>query len=257
MGAVLGLLGGGGSILTLPILVYIFSVAEEIAPSYSLFVVGVAAVVGTLGYIRTNNISLKTGLVFGAPAMLAVYLTQRYLVPALPDVFFTFGSTDFTQGMGLMVLFAIMMLLASWSMIRKKKKKPATEVGESKLGSHWHFVLLEGLGLGLFTGLVGAGGGFMIVPVLVVLSGLPMKTAVGTSLFIIAAKSLLGFFGAVQADVYIDWEMLLPFTGLAVVGIVLGMMLASRIPGAKLKPIFGWFVLIMGIFVITKTFLDA
>ena len=255
MGLVLGLLGGGGSILTVPILVYLLAVPKEIAPSYSIFIVGVAALVGTFRYIQLKEISYRTAIVFGIPSTLAVYGTQAWILPALPDVLVRFSdSFAITKGMGLMILFAILMLVASFSMIRGPKDRETYD-GEQEF--NYPLIIVEGLVVGILTGLVGAGGGFMIVPALVILSKLPMKMAVGTSLLIIAGKSLIGFLGAIQAKVPIEWGLLLVFTGLAVVGILIGVYLAKYISGNKLKPAFGWFVLAMGIFVLTKTFLDG
>lgn len=252
MGFVMGLLGGGGSILTVPILAYLFAVPKEFAPSYSLFVVGITALAGTIRYWQVGQISIRTAIVFGVPSTAAVYATQAWIRPALPDTLFSLFGIEITQGMGLMLLFAIMMLAASVSMIRGRKERE--EFDEQRF--NYPLIFLEGAGVGLLTGLVGAGGGFMIVPALVVLSRLPMKLAIGTSLMIISVKSLIGFTGALSS-VPIDWAMLLPFSALGVVGIVIGARVAKHVSGAKLKPAFGWFVLAMGIFVILKTLLDV
>ena len=254
MGVLLGLLGGGGSILSVPILVYLLAVPQDIGPSYSLFVVGIAAGIGVIPYFRQKKVSFLAALLFGIPSTIAVFVNQRYVRPAIPENFELFGM-PMSRGILLMTLFAVMMILAAYSMIRKKKNQSMVEPDDnSKLNIP--VLLLAGLGEGLFSGLVGAGGGFIIVPALVIIARLPMKTAVGTSLFIMSVKSLIGFTGAMN-DITIDWEMLLPFTGLSVIGILIGAALSKRIPAAKLKPIFGWFVLAMGTFVIVKTIIDA
>ena len=148
-----------------------------------------------------------------------------------------------------MVLFAILMIAASYSMIKKDKPKASADEGEQKF--NYPLIIIEGGVVGILTGLVGAGGGFLIIPALVILSKLPMKEAVGTSLVIIAAKSLIGFFGE-PSDGSVDWPFLLSVSAFAIAGIFVGMALARKIDGAKLKPFFGWFVLVMGIYIIVK-----
>lgn len=250
MGCVLGLLGGGGSILTVPIMVYLFGIQAENATSWSLFVVGIAALAGSIQYIRKDLVDYRTALVFGIPSIIAVFVTQYWIAPAIPKDFFWIGETLITKGMFLLLLFATLMLLASLSMIFRKRKTTSQEL-ERRFNIP--IIILEGVGVGFLTGLVGAGGGFMIVPALVVLSRLPMKLAVGTSLLIVAFKSVIGFGGALAAAVSVDWSVLLPFTGLAIIGILIGSWLSTFIPGEKLRPVFGWFVLVMGFFVIIQT----
>lgn len=257
MGILLGLLGGGGSILSVPILVYLMAVPQDHGPSYSLFVVGIAAGIGVIQYVRQKKISFKAALLFGIPSTIAVYFNQRFVRPAIPENFDFFGM-PMTRGILLMTLFAVMMILAAYSMIRKKKKQTlSNDVGsDQEFQANVWVLIIAGLAEGLFSGLVGAGGGFIIVPALVIIAKLPMKTAVGTSLLIMSVKSLIGFTGALN-DISINWGLILPFTGLAVVGILIGASFSKKIPAAKLKPAFGWFVLAMGTFVIIKTILDA
>jgi len=248
IGISLGLIGGGGSILTVPILVYLFSVeAGEYAPAYSLFIVGATALVGGIQKYRDGFVDLKTLLVFGFPAIITVYFTRHTLVPAIP-VIMHIGSFELTKRLLVMGVFAVLMVAASISMIRGRKDEPE-ENTEQKF--NYPLILVEGVVVGVLTGLVGAGGGFLIIPALVKLSKLSMKKAVGTSLLIIAAKSLFGFMGdATRLD--IDWMLLLIVTVLAIVGIFLGNNLAKKIPGQKLKVGFGWFVLIMGVYILAK-----
>lgn len=259
MGVLLGLLGGGGSIMTVPILVYLMGISEDTAPSYSLFVVGIAAIFGSLQYIRQRLFSWKAALLYGIPSMIAVYVNQHYVRPAIPQQVQMLGMEMF-RGTLLMTLFSIMMLLAAWSMIRKKNRQTpdAFELGGPEVLKPAQ-VIVAGLLEGFFTGLVGAGGGFIIVPALVTIVKLPMKKAVGTSLIIMAVKSLVGFGGAVTGHDGIDvqWSVLLPFTLLAAIGIAIGAQLAKKVPASKLKVAFGWFILIMGTFVVVKTILDA
>jgi uncharacterized membrane protein YfcA len=251
MGLSLGLIGGGGSILTVPILVYLFGVDAVSATAYSLFVVGLTSLFGSVSHMRLGNIHWRTAVVFGIPAIAAVFLTRKFLVPAIPEVLFTVGNLTVTKGVFLLVLFALLMLVASFSMIRKGKPRPQAEEGK-KPEFNYPLILGEGLVVGTITGLVGAGGGFLIIPALVLMAKLPMKQAVGTSLIIIAAKSLIGFTGDLGNEQNIDWNFLLTFSAIAIVGILLGALLSKRISDAKLKPAFGWFVLIMGVYMIVK-----
>lgn len=249
IGVSLGLIGGGGSILTVPVLVYLFAVDSVVATAFSLFIVGVTSAVGAVSYLKNNLVNLKTAVVFGVPSIIAVFLTRAYIVPAIPSEVVSVGSFVITKSILIMLLFAVLMIVASYSMI-KKDSKNATEKAE-KQKFNYPLILLEGAVVGVLTGLVGAGGGFLIIPALVVLSKLPMKQAVGTSLVIIAAKSLIGFFGE-SSETIIDWALLLKISAFAISGIFIGSMLAKKIDGAKLKPIFGWFVLVMGIYIIIK-----
>ena len=251
MGLSLGLIGGGGSILTVPILVFLFGLPAELATAYSLFTVGLTSLVGSISHIRLGNIHWRTAVVFGIPAIVAVFATRRFVMPAIPAVLFQVGNFAFTKDIFLLVVFAVLMVLAAGSMIRPRQPRPTNQEVEFQYG----LILIEGLVVGGITGLVGAGGGFLIIPALVILANLPMKKAVGTSLIIIAAKSLIGFTGDVHADVPIDWTFLLTFSAIAILGIVAGSLLSTRVEEAKLKPAFGWFVLAMGMYIIGKELL--
>jgi uncharacterized membrane protein YfcA len=253
IGLVLGLIGGGGSILTLPVLVYLFGVEPVIATAYSLFIVGLAAVAGTLKNMSQKLVDFKTALIFALPAFIAVYLTRRYLVPSLPDPLFSIGSWSLSKDVGIMVFFAIIMVLASVSMIRDRREESDTSANKEPQ-YNYPLILLEGFVVGILTGIVGAGGGFLIIPALVLLAKLPMKKAVATSLLIIAIKSLIGFIGDIQV-IDIDWGFLLVFAGLSVIGIFAGVRLSQIVPGKKLKKGFGWFVLVMGVFIVLRELL--
>ena len=249
IGVALGLIGGGGSILTVPVLVYLFSVDAVAATAYSLFIVGTTSAVGSFSYFKKGLVNIKTAVVFGIPSIAAVFLTRAFIVPAIPQEIFSIGNFTVTKSILLMLLFAVLMIFASYSMI--KKDKPVTEETPQKQKFNYPLILVEGTVVGILTGLVGAGGGFLIIPALVVLSKLPMKEAVGTSLVIIAAKSLIGFFGE-SSETAIDYIFLANVTAFAIVGIIIGMALSKKIDGSKLKPAFGWFVLVMGIYIIIK-----
>lgn len=249
IGVSLGLIGGGGSILTVPVLVYLFSVEPVMATAYSLFIVGLTSAVGSVNFFQQGLVNVKTAVIFGIPSIAAVYLTRAFIIPAIPSQIFTLGEFVVTKSILLMVLFAVLMIAASYSMIKKDKKADGEEAKKQEF--NYPLILLEGSIVGILTGLVGAGGGFLIIPALVVLSKLPMKEAVGTSLAIIAAKSLLGFTGDL-GKTEIDWMFLVLVSVFAITGIFVGSSLSKKIDGKKLKPAFGWFVLVMGIYIILK-----
>jgi hypothetical protein len=248
IGIVLGLIGGGGSILTVPVLVYLFFVNPVTATAYSLFIVGFSSLIGALQNIKKGLVDFKTAAVFATPALIAVYTTRKYLVPAFPDELFSIGEFLVTKNLAIMLFFAIIMLLASFSMILKKNVEESVE---TVIKYNYPLIIVEGSLVGVLTGIVGAGGGFLIIPALVLLAKLPMKKAVATSLLIIAIKSLIGFIGDVE-NLEIEWVFLLGFTAISIVGIFIGSYLSNFIEGKKLKKGFGWFVLIMGIYIIYK-----
>ncbi|WP_373701135.1 sulfite exporter TauE/SafE family protein [Porphyromonas loveana] len=251
VGISLGLIGSGGSILTVPILVYVMAVEPVLATAYSLFVVGATALVGGIRNATEGKVDFRTAVVFGIPSIAAVYLTRAYLIPLIPDTLFSVGDFQLTKSVALMVLFAVVMMMASVSMIRPSKQGEDNE-SSATIRYNYPMILLEGSLVGILTGLVGAGGGFLIIPALVLLARMPMKLAVGTSLFIIAAKSLLGFLGDLQNREAIDWLLLSLFTAFSVVGIFIGSFLSKKIDGGKLKTAFGWFVLVMGVYILFK-----
>ena len=247
IGISLGLIGGGGSILTVPVLVYIFSIDVTLATIYSLFIVGITSAVGSINYFRKGLINIKTALVFGIPSIIAVFITRVYLVPAIPDPVFTIDTYHVTKHLMVMLLFAILMIAASYSMIRK-----ATVPGSDKDAYfNYPLIIIQGFVVGVITGLVGAGGGFMIIPALIFMLKLPMKEAIGTSLLIITANSLLGFFSSAN-HIPVQWNFLFIITAFAIAGIFIGMSLSKNIDGIRLKPAFGWFVLAMGVYIILK-----
>lgn len=251
MGLTLGLIGGGGSILTVPILVYLFSVDAVLATAYSLFIVGLTSLIGSFSHISQGNVHWRTAIVFGIPSIISVYLTRLFIVPLIPNQVFQIGEFVVTKSLLMLLLFAVLMVFASYSMI-KECKHCKNEESETEIKYNYPLILLEGLVVGMITGLVGAGGGFLIIPALVLLAKLPMKKAVGTSLVIIALKSLIGFTGDLKGSGAIDWQFLGYFSAIAIVGIIVGSMLSKKVSNEKLKPAFGYFVLVMGIYIIAK-----
>lgn len=252
IGLSLGLIGGGGSILTVPVLVYLFGVDPVLATAYSLFVVGTSSLVGAWPKYKQGLVNVKTGIIFGIPSIISVYATRKFLVPMIPSEIFTLGSFVVTKAILMMVLFAALMVAASISMIRGTCENCDKDEDElSQISYNYPMILLEGLVVGMLTGLVGAGGGFLIIPALVMLTKLPMKQAIGTSLLIIAAKSLIGFTGDLGHQT-IDWNLLLIVTGLAIIGIFIGDRVSKKINSAQLKVGFGWFVLIMGLYILIQ-----
>lgn len=250
IGVSLGLIGGGGSILTVPVLVYILDVDPVLATAYSLFIVGATSLVGAGNYMKSGLVDYKTAAVFAVPSFIAVFLTRKFLVPWLPDPLLTIGDLVLSKNVGIMVFFAVIMLVASISMIREKKDKETGAVA-GDLKFNFPMIALEGSLVGLVTGIVGAGGGFLIIPALVLFARLPMKLAVGTSLLIIAAKSLIGFMGDISNQP-IEWKSLLIFTGLSIVGIFIGSSLSKKVNEKSLKTGFGWFVLLMALYILSK-----
>ena len=247
IGVSLGLIGGGGSILAVPILAYLFSIEEKAATAYSLFIVGASALVGGIKQHFKGYVDWKTAIVFGIPAIIGVSIVRTFVVPALPNVIFTVGGFDFTRRMVMFGLFALLMFPAAYSMIKRKKDKP---LDKPKRIKYRHLlILIEGLLVGAITGLIGAGGGFLIIPALVILANVEMKVAIGTSLIIIAVKSLIGFFLGDALIMEIDWKFLFVFTLLAFIGIFIGSYLSNFINGQKLKKGFGYFIIVMAIFI--------
>jgi len=247
IGLILGLMGGGGSILTVPLLVYIMGINPVIATAYSLFTVGTTSAFGSIQNYYKKNIAFKTGLIIAIPSFIAVYITRRYLLPCLPQIIIVTENYKLHKETFIMMLFAVIILMASISMLTRKI---ADDHDTPKKINYIY--ALPGIGfIGLFMGLVGAGGGFLIIPMLVFFGGLTMKKAVGTSLFIIAINSLTGFLGDMQT-INIQWDFLLSFTVISVFGIFAGTFLHRFVNEKQLKRGFGWFILLMAAFILYK-----
>jgi uncharacterized membrane protein YfcA len=251
VGISLGLIGGGGSILTVPILVYAMGVNPLLATSYSLFIVGTTSMAGAANNYRHGFVDVKTALLFGISSISTVFITRKIILPAIPEVLFSNQQIHLTQSMAIMILFAVLMLSASIAMIKNNSNDTHLITVSATQPVQLMKLLLFGIAVGLTTGLLGAGGGFLLIPALVLLLKMPMKKAVGTSLLIIALNSIIGFTGDL-GHFNIDWYFLIVITLIAVAGIFLGGTLAKKIDGVKLKKVFGWFVLMMGIYILLK-----
>ncbi len=250
IGLSLGLIGGGGSILTVPVLTYLMGVNAKLATAYSLFVVGTSALVGAFKKSRQGLVDYKTGVIFAIPALSSVYFTRAYVVPRIPEEIAQFGDFVLTDDIAIMTFFALVMLLAAYSMI--KGRKEGTEENE-EITYNYPLIIIEGIIVGLVTGIIGAGGGFLIIPALVVLAKLPIKKAIGTSLMIISFKSLIGFIGDIQnPNFIIDWELLSIFTSIAVAGIFIGTYLTKFVTASGLKKGFGYFIISMALVILYK-----
>ncbi|WP_372473184.1 sulfite exporter TauE/SafE family protein [Capnocytophaga sp. ARDL2] len=247
VGITLGFMGSGGSILTVPILVYIVGVQPVVATAYSLFIVGSTALTGSVLNSKDKNIDFNTALLFGIPSLLTVFMTRSVIVPAISETIRLSETISFSKNTFIMVLFAIVMLFSALKMIQNKVR--VTQDDNQEINHFW--IVLQGGIVGLVAGLVGAGGGFLIVPALMMFAKLPIRKAMGTSLIIVAIQSLIGFLGDVK-HLTIDWTFLLMFCFCSIIGIFVGIRWSKKIVDAKLKKIFGWFILAMAIFILRK-----
>ena len=251
VGMTLGMLGSGGSILSVPILVYVMGIEPTLATAYSLFVIGTTSLVGGIHKARQNLVDFYKVILFGIPAVISVFVTRKVFVPKIPEIIFSFEGFIVNKSILIMLVFAIVMILASIRMI-----KPVTEkIVDEDIKLNYFKIVLMGILIGIVSGFVGAGGGFLIVPTLLFFANTPMKMAVGTSLFIVSAQSLIGFIGDVMGDQIIDWKLLELFTLASIIGIFIGNFISKKVDDEKLKKSFGWFVLTMGIYIVIRELL--
>jgi len=255
MGMVLGVIGGGGSILTVPILVYLMGVTPDVATGYSLLIVGATAAFGAIRYFKEGLVDVKASILFAVPSIIAVYLTRAFLMPAIPETI-AFQSLTIDKNLGIMVLFAMLMLASAAMMLKKaySKSAPATQVIENKQ-PNVGLIVIEGAVVGVVTGILGAGGGFLIIPALVLILGMPMKNAVGASLFIIALKSLLGFIGDLQTGIQLEMPLLPLMLVATFIGMAVSTKVAGKLDGAALQKFFAFFTLVIAVFIMTKELL--
>lgn len=249
IGISLGLIGSGGSILTVPLLVYFFHVSPLLATTYSLAIVGLSSIAGVISKLKQKLVDFKTIFIFGIPSIIGVFSSRKFLLPAIPEQIYNGPNILLTKSHFIMLFFATLMLASALSMILGKNKKKQ----ENVLPFYGFSLMLLGFCEGSLTGIVGAGGGFLIIPALVIIAKLPMKRAIATSLVIISIKSLVGFSGDLM-HTFIDCSFLSKIILLATIGIVTGNYLNKKIEGTKLKKGFGYFVLVMSLIIIVEQF---
>ncbi|WP_160714041.1 sulfite exporter TauE/SafE family protein [Chitinophaga solisilvae] len=247
IGLLLGLTGAGGSILTVPVLVYIAGLETSVATAYSLFIVGVTALYGAAGPVMQGKVDFRTALLLAIPSFIAVFFTRHLLLPVIPEHWVHTGRLTIDKSGGLMLLFALVMLWAGRAMVTQPVRVTGTV--------SYPAVLIAGVLTGVVAGLVGAGGGFLIIPALILFAGMDMKTAVSTSLAIIAVNSLLGFSGDLLNGLHPDWRFLGWFSLLTVAGMMGGRLLERKVRSHQLKTLFGWLVMVLGVIIIIKELL--
>lgn len=254
IGIILGILGGGGSILSIPVLVYLFHIEPITATAYSFFIVGISSSVGTFSKYKQGLIHLKTAILFGLPALISVFITRVFILPNIPEKIIQIHHFTLSKSILTMTVFALLMIVASFSMIRKPTELTKIEATKTPF---FIFTLLQGFLTGFLTGFVGAGGGFLIIPALVFGCRLSMKKAIGTSLLIIAVNSIVGFISDLSfTQSIINWKLLITFTTLTIIGIFIGNQVTKYINSDKLKKGFGWFILVMGIYIIANELMN-
>ncbi|WP_348799565.1 sulfite exporter TauE/SafE family protein [Flavobacterium adhaerens] len=246
IGLSLGLIGGGGSILTIPILVYLFKIDPKLATSYSLFIVGITALTGCYSHYKMGNLKIKSALYFAIPSVISILIIREVIFLEIPNLLFTVNGFEVTKNFLIMIIFAILMIAASFSMFSKQLNQNQTT------NTNYGQLAFIGAIIGTITGFLGAGGGFLIIPALLYFANLPMKQAVGTSLLIIFINSAIGFVGDLIIKTPIDYSFLATISSIAFIGMIIGTQLSKKIDGNKLKPIFGVFVLVMGIYIVIK-----
>ena len=251
VGISLGIMGSGGSLLTVPIMVYMMKINPVEATGYSLFIVGVSSAIGGIKYLQKNLVDVRTAMIFALPSIVCVFLTRKYLVPAIPNPVFTFDSFIVSKEMFVILFFALLMIVAAYNMIRVDSYKEPNKKEIRNINFFW----LAGIGFvsGLLTGIVGIGGGFIIVPALVILAKVPVRMSMGTSLLIIAFNSISGFAAEIiERHEMIDYKFLLLFSLFSVAGIFVGFNAGLKTSPSQIQKLFGWFILSLGIFMIVK-----
>lgn len=251
IGLSVGLLGGGGAILAVPMLVYFFNVDAEIATGYSLVIVAISSVLSIWQKRGIDgNFSLKIFLQFGLPSILMIYFTKAIFVPQIPNLLIFSPKIILTKNMFLMMVFSVILLLSSISMLGKSKEN---ELNATPTKEHSIFnIMLSGAFVGFLTGIIGVGGAFVIVPALIFFFSMETKEAIKNSLAIVIANSIVGFYGFSRASYHIDWMLLVNISAVSLVGVVIGSRLNKRMSGNNLKNIFGWMNLILSLILILK-----
>lgn len=250
IGLSLGLIGGGGSILTVPILVYFFNIDPVLATTYSLCIVGLTSAVGAYSCYKKGNIIFEIALLFGIPSLTMVFIMRKWVMPAIPHLIGYIGGHEITKPDLLMGIFALLMITTAIVMIKSKSKASDEEAYSTP---NKPLLVMQSLIVGAITGFVGVGGGFLIIPSLVMFAGIPIKKAVGTSLMIMTISSLLGVTGDLASHVAVNYPFLFAFSLFTITGILAGTYFSRYVKDSSLKQSFGWFVLCMGIFIIFRS----
>jgi uncharacterized membrane protein YfcA len=255
VGIIMGLLGGGGSLL-LPALMYFLHFELNFATAYTTILVGITALFGAMPRIRQKLIDGPTFLALGIPVSVGMLIVRVWLYEAIPDTLFSLGPLIVTKTMFVLTLFSSLLLLSFASLIGLigKNFKPKENLRQERPVTYYATLTVCGLLIGILPGFTGAGGGVLIVPLLVILIGLPMQTVVGTSLSIVAMKSFVGFFGgdAIRLGAEVDYRFLAMYSVLMIVGVLIGSQMSRKVDGEKLKKIFAWFLLALAIYIILR-----
>lgn len=242
MGVTLGLIGAGGSILAVPILVYFFGVKPVIATGYSLLIVGCTAFVGASNYWKSGAVHLKKAVAFAVPAMISVLLTRLIVIPAIPEAILGVSKDSI-----IMTLFSLLMLMAAASMLKPPSKGDECSTENSAQSTR---LILGSSIVGVLTGMVGAGGGFLIIPSLITIFKFNIKEAIGTSLTVISINSLVGFNGDLANGIPMDWVLLSAFLSMTIIGVLVGTALGKRVDGSHLKKLFAIFLVILSVVIV-------
>ena len=251
VGLSLGMIGAGGSILTVPVFIFVLKIDPLTSSIYSMFIVGISGLAGGLKYIFNKLVDIRTTIVFGIPSVTGVLIARKLIFPSIPDQIFSMGGFVVSKKILFMLCISALMLMASIRMLSTASLKVAPPSVDTKVKTG--FLIIQGFIVGIITGLFGIGGGFLIVPALYFWSRLPMKKAVGTTLLIIAMNSLFSFSTSYSAAL-INWNLLTRFSLGAIIGILIGTRIAEKISGDYLKKIFGWFVMAISFYIVIKQF---
>jgi uncharacterized membrane protein YfcA len=252
-GLVLGLMGGGGALLSIPVLVYLFHIPASVATGYSLFIVGLTASSGAVQNMRNKKVDYVAALFYGIPSVITVFLMRRYVVPNLPEIILSTSSFNLDKNHFILLILSVVMYGAAYKMITDKGNEEENTLPHK---NHRIFLMLYAIVIGAFLGLVGAGGGFLMVPALIYFANVPTKHAISTSLLLVALNSWIGFLGDVSSSSNMNWKFLFTFSAFSIVGLFTGTYLSRFVDARHMKKYFGWFILLVGIYIVIKeTFL--
>jgi uncharacterized membrane protein YfcA len=246
-GLILGLLGGGGALISIPVLVYLFHIEASVATGYSLFLIGITASTGAVTNLRKKTVDLPTLLYYGLPSVVSIYCMRRYIVPAIPDVIFQIGAYQLTKNNLILTLLSVVIFAVAYNMISTNKV-----ASDNEHHSNYTKLIATAIFIGAFLGMVGAGGGFLMIPALFHYANLDMKKSIGTSLVLVAINSFVGFWGDVHSNQTMEWSFLFAFSSFSVVGMFTGSYWAGKTDNRLLKKYFAWFMLAVGSYILIK-----